>query len=140
MNDQQRPMSDEQRHLAEIEGLQAEYDEAEQDWERAKDEAAALKKIAEEKARKLFQFIRALRQPLPLFDVWRRHPVAELGLPDGVVAILCEAGLDTVGALADWTAAGKELTEIPHVGPAKAEAVREALERFWAERKADGEL
>jgi hypothetical protein len=135
-----RPLSDEQRHLAEIEALQRDYDQAEAEWDQAKENAAALKKIAEAKAKKLFEFIRALGAPLPLFEVWKQTPVAELGLPDGIVAILCEAGYDTVGKLAELSNRGIELTSIPHIGEQKAEAIRAALERFWQGRKADGEL
>lgn len=129
-----KPLTDDKHHLSEIEALQRDYDAAESDWECAKDNASALKKIAEEKARKLFGFIRALNAPMPLFDVWRVTPVAELGLPDGITAALTEAGYDTVGKLADYTKAGKELTDIAYIGIHKAEAIREALERFWQQR------
>jgi len=140
MTESTRPLSDEQRHLAEILALQRDFDQALAASDQAKEHAAALKKIAEAKAKKMFEYNRALSAPLPLFDVWKQTPVGELGLPDGIVAILCEAGYDTVGKLAELTARGLELTSIPHVGEQKAECIREALERFWQDRKADGEV
>jgi hypothetical protein len=136
----QSPMSEEKRRLAEIDALQREYDVAEQDYEQAKAEATAMKKIAEKKARKLFEFIRSLNTPMPLFEVWRQTPVDELGLPDGIVMLLQEAGYDTIGKLADYTAKDNKLTDIPHIGEAKAKAIEDALERFWAKRKQDGEV
>lgn len=135
-----RPMSDDQRHLAEIAGLQRDFDLADQQYRQSKAETAALKKIAEKKLRKLCEFTRGLTVPLPLFEVWRQTPIDDLGLPDGMVAILQEYGYDTVGKLADYTKNGGELTKIPHIGEAKAEAIVKALERFWAQRKADGEV
>lgn len=136
----ERPLSDEQRHLAEIEGLQRDYDTAKQACEQAKAEATALKKIAEKKLRKVCEFIRALNSPLPLFEVWKQTPAEELGLPDGIVMLLQEAGYDTAGKIADYTAKGGKLTDIPHIGEHKAEAIRMALDRFWRDRKADGEV
>lgn len=135
-----RLLSDDARHLSVVNALQREYDDAEQEFEKAKAEATSLKKLAEKKARKLFQFIRSLTSPLPLFDVWRQTPVNELDLPEGIVAILEEAGYDTIGKLADYTATDKKLTDIQHIGEAKGEAIEQALERFWAKRKADGEV
>jgi hypothetical protein len=130
-------LTDEKRHLAAIIALQRECDVAESDYEQAKDEASALKKVWEAKAKKLFEYNRALSKPLPLFEVWRQTPVAELGLSEGVVGILSEHGLDTVGKLADYTAAGKKLTDLPHMGEKKAESVTAALERFWREHPSE---
>lgn len=134
-----RPRSDEQRHLGTIEALQRDYDEAEQQYECAKAEATSLKKVAEKKARALFRFIRHLNAPAPLFEMWRQTPVNELQLSDGIIMLLEEAGLDTIGKLADWTAKDKRLTDIPHIGEAKAEAIEKALDIFWSSRKAEGE-
>jgi len=135
-----RPLSDEQRALAEIAGLHRDFAVSRSDYEQAKEHAGALKKIADAKAEKLFAFIEARNAPAPLFDVWKQTPVAELGLPDGIVALLCEAGYDTVGKLADLTARDRPLTDIPHIGEQKANAITEALERFWAQRKGQHEV
>lgn len=126
-----------ERQLAELAALQNDYDRSEADFEQAKNEAKALKQIMEKKASKVFDFIRALNQPLPLFEVWKATPVSELGLPDGIVAILNENNLDTVGKLAEYANSGKDLTQVPHIGENKAEAIRQALERFWKDRHAD---
>lgn len=66
---------------------------------------------------------------------WRVVAVAELGLAEGVVERLLEAAFPNLGAIADWTASGKLLTDIDGIGPAKAEQIEQALERFWAERR-----
>src|SRR5262245_24639682 len=119
--------------------MQRECDEAGEAHEVAKAGAAAFKKTWEAKKRKLNEYIRALTKPVPLFEQWRAHPVTELGLPDFVATLLQEAGLDTVGQIADWTSAGKLLTDIPNVGEKKAEAIEQALERFWGDRKDGGQ-
>lgn len=140
MSEIERPVSDEKRHLSELEALQRDFDQAKSEYEQTKDQAAALKKLTEKKVRALHEYIRALNAPLPLFDVWRQTPIDELGLSDGIAAILNEVGYDTVGKLADLTRSGGKLTDIPHIGENKASAIADALERFWAKRKADGEV
>lgn len=137
---QQRPLSEEARHLAAVQGLQRDYDEAMQTFERLKAETAGQKKLAEAKARAMHKFVRALNEPMPLFEVWKQTPVAAIGLPDGVVMLLEEAGYDTVGKIGDYTAKGGQLTDLPHIGEAKAQAIADALERFWHEHKAEGEV
>jgi hypothetical protein len=59
--------------------------------------------------------------------------LAQFGLPGPIVGLLVEAGLTTIGGVADWTA-GKPLTDIPGVGPTKAEKIADALEGFWREQ------
>lgn len=135
-----RSLTEQERHLAAVEALQREYDEASYKWEVAKNDATAMKKIVESKQRALHDYVRKLRAPLPLFDVWRTTPVDQLGLSDGIVMLLQEAGINTVGLIADWTDKGKNLTDIPHIGEQKAEAIRQALDRFWSQRKAEGEV
>ncbi len=120
-----------ERVMSEVKGLQAEFDTAEAQYEQAKAEAAALKKIMEAKAKKMWDFVRALSAPLPLFEVWRNTPVSELGLPEYIVSILQEAGILTIGQLADWTSSGKRLTDIPHIGEAKVLLIEDAMERYW---------
>jgi hypothetical protein len=102
----------------------------------------------------LRNYIDELSKPLPLFDkkkgeqapakalddeAWRGVPIETLvshGLPQSLVVRLGEASLTTIGLLADFTNAGKRLTDLDGVGEAKAEKIEQALERFWSEWKA----
>ncbi len=52
-------------------------------------------------------------------------------LPDGIVAVLQSAEVDTVGKICDWSKTGRPLTEIPKIGAAKATKIEEALDAFW---------
>jgi hypothetical protein len=55
---------------------------------------------------------------------WRKTKVADLrvyGLSGSIVAKLLDAGLDTLGALADWTAQGNRLIDLPGIGEYEAE-------------------
>ena len=68
---------------------------------------------------------------------WRALPVGTLkehGLAAAVVGKLEVAGLTTLGAVQDWTSSGKQLTDIDGIGGAKAEAIEDAYEKFWAAR------
>jgi hypothetical protein len=55
---------------------------------------------------------------------WRKTKVADLrvyGLSGPIVAKLLDAGLDTLGALADWTAKGNHVRDIPGIGEYEVE-------------------
>jgi hypothetical protein len=65
---------------------------------------------------------------------WREVDLGSLSITPGVLKLLHEAGYRTVGQLADFTAKDQPLTKIPKIGPAKAEQIAEALDRFWARR------
>jgi hypothetical protein len=70
-------------------------------------------------------------------ESWRGVPIDDLcrlGLADGTAAKLVEGGVDTIGALADWTAGGKLLIDIAGVGKGKAEKIDDAMDLFWTER------
>jgi len=69
-------------------------------------------------------------------DWWRDVPIAELGLPQGIVQRLAEAAIETIGQLATHTESGQHLTDIPGIGQAKAEKIEDALQTFW-ERNTD---
>jgi len=125
---------DDKRHLSIIESMQRECDEACERWEKLKAETSAAKKTYEAKLRTKAEYIRKLSEPAPLFDLWKQASVAELGLPEVIVSILSENGLETVGKLADWSGSGKALTDIPNIGEKKAEAIERALEEFWRQR------
>lgn len=56
---------------------------------------------------------------------------------DGVILKgLLEGKLDTVGMLADYTSANKDLTDLPGIGPGKAEKITKTLIEFWKQNKA----
>lgn len=62
---------------------------------------------------------------------WRAIAVSELEIPNGTMVKLHEAKITTMGELADWTAEGNLLTDIPGIGGAKAEQLEEATMAFW---------
>jgi hypothetical protein len=126
-----------------VAAAQAKYDRA----DRAR---KATKEALEEEQAILNEFIAGLDEELPLFDrkpdgeapaddtssSWRSvhiEKLADFGLPGPLIGILVEAGITSVGAVADWTLT-KPLTEIAGVGQAKAEKIADALEAFWRER------
>lgn len=49
----------------------------------------------------------------------------------GTVRILAEAGYETLGVLADFTASGKLLTDLPRIGESKATEIEEATWSYW---------
>lgn len=131
----------------------------------AQEIAKDKKKVYEAEVESLLSYINGLSQQYPLFDrqqpagepaadgpdaaappapeeSWRDVPISDLGplgIPDGLLEALVEQGLHTIGLLADYTASDKRLTDLKGVGPAKAEKIEHALERFWAARKPAGD-
>jgi len=99
------------------------------------------------------------KNPLPLFDppkaaaetkpravgtsdAWRETSIDDLDLAETAKEKLRSAGIDTVGALADWVAPNKagfcrRLTDLDGVGAATADKIDEALVAFWATRPAE---
>jgi predicted flap endonuclease-1-like 5' DNA nuclease len=70
-------------------------------------------------------------------DAWRRETIASLGnfgLHPKIIEKINEAGILTIGALAEWTAAGNRLIDIDGIGDGKAAKIDDALEKFWAAR------
>lgn len=66
-------------------------------------------------------------------DSWREIGLEDLSLTESLLTKLYSANLDTVGELADFTASGKQLVDIDGVGPAAAEKIEGAMDRFWLE-------
>lgn len=62
---------------------------------------------------------------------WRATTLADLEITGKLAESLVEAGLTTLGAIADYTAADKRLTDIDGVGPAKAEKIEAACEDWF---------
>jgi hypothetical protein len=115
-------------------------------WEADKERAALSKKVYEAAVDDLQSVIRSETTLPPLLagldgapadgDDWRSVPLSEAlaGVSAGVLAKLAEAGLTTVGEMADYSAAHKELMDVPSIGRAKADAIEEALTCFWTKR------
>ncbi len=67
-------------------------------------------------------------------ESWRSVPIGDLqtfGLNPNTVVTLIEEGVNTIGDLSGCNS----LTDIKGIGEKKAEAIEDALERFWADRK-----
>lgn len=71
-------------------------------------------------------------------DSWRSVGISQLGLTDRTAQLLLDAEIATVGAIADWTDT-RQLVDIPNIGPKAADAISDALEKFW-ERRRDAAL
>ncbi len=69
-------------------------------------------------------------------ESWKAVSIDELQLPGKLPQYLREAGIENVGHLAEYTGSGKWLTDIPHVGKAKAEEIENAMTAFWEKRRA----
>lgn len=149
--------------LVSICAKETEVEIARNDWELKKEKAGDAKKVFDGLVEQLLELIRKVKNPpsMPLFDgvpepnrassetdvtctepqAWRSVPLSEalVGLPEAIVTSLNESNLQTMGELADWTAAyggRNKLTDIAGIGPAKAEKIEQALVDFWARQKA----
>lgn len=76
-------------------------------------------------------------QPAPEVDdeSWRKVTVKDLGISDAIGEKLAanEPMLTTLGEIVDYTTAGKRLTDIAGIGAAKAEAIDEAITKYFAD-------
>jgi len=61
---------------------------------------------------------------------WRDVPIDTL-IGGALLKSLTKAGIDTVGALSDYTASEQRLTDLDGIGPSKAELIEETMLRFW---------
>ncbi len=67
-------------------------------------------------------------------ESWRTVTLASLNLSPGILEILAESDITTIGHITDHTAGGWRLTDIAKIGEAKAEKIEQALESFWRSR------
>lgn len=73
-------------------------------------------------------------------ESWKPTPIVELeSLPQPIKDKLLDAGISTVGELADYTSQGNQLTDIKGIGAAKAEKIEAAMEKFWESRNSEGQ-
>ncbi len=63
---------------------------------------------------------------------WRELSVSELELPEAIAVDLTDAGIETLGQLADRTNQDQWWRDIDGIGPGKAEKVADAFAAFWA--------
>lgn len=82
----------------------------------------------------------AFVQPVPAAfqsEAWRDETIASLvekyGLSEKTCDLMDEAGVRTIGALADWNRESNRLTDIPGIGQAKATEIEEVMDQFWAD-------
>ncbi len=135
-----------ERWVGELRRVRLDLRQAELDWAIAKENAKQQKSRVDSLRKKLLDLIDEGPQRLPLFDgpeeetttaqSWRDVPLSELDIPAGILRLLYEADIETVGQLADYTITGKPLTSIAGIGEAKAERIEEALEKFWDDHPA----
>jgi hypothetical protein len=135
----EQPTSDQLR-IREVELAKRRVDRAEADFT-MKREVAKEAKAAYERS---LQELRHAGDPLPLLDgtqpsdEWRDHPVTELvGLSEGILTKLSEAGISKIGDLTDALSAEEKIAGI---GAGKAEKIADALEAFWKEHPEFGSV
>jgi hypothetical protein len=151
--------ADKLRRIAEAE---RQVQDARADHAEAAEEAKRLKKRLENRQEDLENLIQLLTAPpesMPLFDGpggdgdealpevptdgWRSWPLRFLDefspLDPKALDALVNAGITTLGDLADYTAAGKELAKVKGMTAARIESIRSACEAFWAANGPDAE-
>jgi len=109
--------------------------QAEGQLEEAKSVAKGAKDKFDLRVKQLREVIREIDQPALPFkggEKWQDAIVLELGLSDGVVTKLADAGIETLGELHTYLKT-KTLTDIDGIGAAAAEKIQDALETYWAE-------
>lgn len=138
-----------ERALSKIREANLQVDRAWLEWDQSKKQTAEYKSAYEAAVAELRAIIHRASTPLPLFDqqpqpegenAWREVLLVEAlqGVPSNILAKLAEAGLTTVGQMADFTQS-ERLIDVPGIGQAKAEQIEAALESFWARRAAAGQ-
>lgn len=123
--------------------------EADVEIENLKSKLKSAKARQEEYVGELREIVRQGRhagQPMPLFDrkpepaateapkpsvklhePWREWSLAKIGLSDGIVEKLAEAGYSTAGQIAGFSSKGGILTDIAGIGEATADKIDDAL-------------
>jgi hypothetical protein len=113
------------RHGQWKEDIRAFVEAALRDQREAEDRPLLHPKAAEEKAQADQSDVEPARRP------WREIPIAD-HFGGEILKALTDGGIATLGALADYTAAGKKLTDIEGIGPGRAANIAERMDEFWA--------
>lgn len=64
-------------------------------------------------------------------ETWRATTLEQLGISGKLAEHLTEAGLTTLGAVADYTSQDKRLTDIPGIGAANEDKIANAMADYW---------
>lgn len=71
-------------------------------------------------------------------EAWRDETITSLvhryGFSEKTADLLDEAGIRTIGSLADWNRERNRLTDIPGIGQAKATEIEEIMDQFWSDQ------
>jgi len=127
-------------HLARIRSAEKAVSKCEQRLAELKESVALAKANLREAVRDLREEIADGTGRLPFGEqgqaggngeAWRGVTIDELGLPVGLLNKLFDTGCETLGQLADRTAAGKPLTDIKGIGQAAAEKIEKRIEQWW---------
>jgi hypothetical protein len=134
-------LADWQHQIQEQEGICA---VREAEWQDAKEAAKRAKREYEVSVRLLRRLIREFSdpqrklpfeskpaEPAPDPDAWKAASIEVLGLTPRIVKVLLEAGIDTLGKIADHSDANDGLNGITGIGPAAREQVSDAMEKYW---------
>lgn len=69
--------------------------------------------------------------PPPEDNSWRSVFLADLDIPTGIHSKLVDAGISTLGQLADFTTTGAPLTQVKGIGPAAVATMEAATTAYW---------
>lgn len=122
-----------------IEELETECHECAMAMAEAAEQSKEAKKAYEAAVSRLRNAVRDAKngqQELPFgeeqpAEAWRAVTLEELEISGKLAASLTEAGLTTLGAIADYTANGGALTDIDGIGPKAAEKIDAATQDWW---------
>ncbi len=143
-----------EQHLAAVKVARADWQEKKQTQDEAKAETKMARAILDQAVAELLAFgnekkeddeatendeARGLLNQPP---AWRDIPIAdpdEFGLPPKIIDRLEDAGIDTAGQLADFTAAHGDAwgQDIKGIGPKAQETIEDAWGGFWENHPAD---
>ena len=125
--------------------LNMEVEQASREWADAKEVAKDAKEAYDASVMRLRAAIKRVNDPqqelpFPPEDgglhgddgEWRSVELEELGIVGTLAERLIDAGLTTLGAISDYTAADKRLTDIKGIGDGKAEKIQAACADWWS--------
>ena len=142
---QDETTSQDAEHLKQIRAARATEGAASLEVDRISGQLKDAKKTLDAAHSALLRIIDKPADPMLPFDesdedeAWRDESIAVLGLSDTLDRALAEAGIKTLGTLADYSNDGEPLTGIAGIGEAGATKIEESVTAYWADRKAQSE-